>query len=64
MEGGGTTMISTIGTYVTQMFSWVGDALTDTDIQPFILLVTAVGVTGAIVGLAKRVARIGGGRRR
>lgn len=57
-------MLATLGSYVTQMFTWVGTALTDNDIQPFILIGTAVGIVGAIVGLAKRVARIGGGRRR
>ena len=57
-------MLATLGTYVTQMFTWVGTALTNDDIQPFVLIGTAVGVVGAIVGLAKRVARIGGGRRR
>ena len=57
-------MLATLGSYVTQMFTWVGTALTDNDIQPFILIGTAVGIVGAIVGLAKRVARIGGGRKR
>ena len=57
-------MIETIGTYVTQMFSWVGTAMTDTNIQPFLLIGTAVGLVGAVVGLGKRIARIGSGRRR
>lgn len=63
MEGG-VDMITTLGTYVTQMFTWVGSALTDTNIQPFLLVGTAVGVVGAVVGLGKRITRIGGGRRR
>lgn len=62
MEGG-KDMLATLGTYVTQVIGWTGDALTDTDIQPFLLIVTAVGIVGAIIGLAKRITRIGGRRR-
>lgn len=62
MESGG--MIGTLGTYVTQMFTWVGTALTNENIQPFLLVGSAVGVVGAIVGLGKRITRIGSGRRR
>lgn len=57
-------IITTLGTYVTQMFSWVGTAMTDTNIQPFLLLGTSVGVVGVVVGLGKRITRIGSGRRR
>lgn len=38
--------------------------LTDTNLQPFILIPTGFGVLGAIIGQAKRVVRIGSGRRR
>lgn len=62
MEGG-KTMLATLGTYVTQMFTWVGTALGNDDLQPFFLIGTAVGVVGAIVGLGKRITRIGSRRK-
>lgn len=63
MEGA-STMLTTLGTYVTQIFTWTGTAITNENIQPFLLVGSAVGVVGAIVGLGKRITRIGGGRRR
>lgn len=59
-----TTMLTTIMSYVSQFATQVGSILTDTTLQPFILIPTGIGVLGATIGLAKRVARIGGGRRR
>lgn len=64
LVGGGESMIETLGTYVTQMFSWVGTVMTDTNIQPFLLIGTSVGIVGAVVGLGKRITRVGSGRRR
>lgn len=61
MEGG---IVATLGTYVTQMFTWVGAAITNENIQPFLLIGSAVGVVGAVVGLGKRITRVGSGRRR
>lgn len=62
--GGGEIMLETLGGYVTQMFGWVGTVMTNENIQPFLLLGTSVGVVGAVVGLGKRITRIGSGRRR
>ena len=64
LVGGGEIMFETLGTYVTQMFNWVGTAMTNENIQPFLLIGTSVGVVGAVVGLGKRITRIGSGRRR
>lgn len=58
------TMLQTIMSYVTQFTTQLGTTLTDTTLQPFILIPTGIGVLGAIIGMAKRVARVGSGRRR
>ena len=64
LVSGGEIMLETLGTYVTQMFTWVGSAMTNANIQPFLLMGTSVGIVGAVVGLGKRITRIGSGRRR
>lgn len=51
-------MLETVGGYVTQMISWVGTALTDTNIQPFVLFTAAAGIVGTIIGLAKYIVHI------
>ena len=56
-------MLATLGTYVTQMFTWLGVALTDDNLQPFFLVVAAVGIVGSICGLALWIASLGRRRR-
>ena len=63
MQGGG-TMLETVMNYVGEFATQVGSVITDKNLQPFLLIPTGLGVFGAIVSQAKRITRIGGGRRR
>lgn len=63
IEGGG-TMLETIMGYVSEFATQVGSVIVDKNLQPFLLIPTGLGVFGAIVSQAKRITRIGGGRRR
>ena len=58
------TMLETVMSYVGQLTTQLGSTLSNTTLQPFILIPTAIGVLGAIIGLARRVAKVGSGRRR
>lgn len=56
--GEGGNMLATLGSYVTQIISWVGSALNDSNVQPFLLLVAAVGIVGAVISLAKYIVHV------
>lgn len=57
-------MIETVISYAGAIATEVGSVLVDKDIQPFLLIPTGAGVFGIVVSMAKKITRIGGGRRR
>lgn len=56
MEGANTleTLLTSIGTVVTQMFTWLGNVVDIIVEKPILFLGFAVGITFAIVRLVKR----------
>ena len=56
MEGTNTleTLLTSIGTVVTQMFTWLGNVVDIIVEKPILFLGFAVGITFAIVRLVKR----------
>ena len=49
------SLLTDLGTVVTQMLSWVGDVVTTIVSNPYLLLTTGVLVLGAAVGILGRL---------
>lgn len=63
MEGNTSTLITTLGTNVTQAWSWLGDLLGNTTLVPVLMIPVAFGVARATIGLFRSATRLGGRRR-
>lgn len=53
-----------IGTVVTQVISWFGDAVGVFNDHPVMWIPCGMGILGAAIGLVRRATKIGGGRRK
>lgn len=53
-----------IGTVVTQVVSWFGDAIGVFNDHPVMWVPVGFGILGASIGLVRRATKIGGSRRR
>ena len=58
--GGG---LSTIGTVVTQAWTWFTGVVTTANANPVMWVPVAFGIAGASVGLLRRATRVGGRRK-
>lgn len=62
MEGT-TNLLTTLGTVLTDVWSWFGDVIDLAGAQPVLLIPLGIGVAGSMIGLFKRAVRVGGRRR-
>lgn len=57
-------LLTTLGTVLTEVWSWLTSVITLAGNQPILLIPCGIGVAGALVGLFKRSVKVGGRGRR
>lgn len=58
------SIITTIGTIVSNGWTWVGGAFSQAAIHTEMYIPLGIGIVGAAVGLFRRAIKVGGSRRR
>lgn len=58
------SIITTIGTIVSNGWTWVGEAFTQAGTHKEMYIPLGIGIVGAAIGLFRRAIKVGGSRRR